>query len=173
MDWIRATSPACNCNNSRRIPTRQAYSDQSADTSHESTVPVDRETVEQWPALLTCAADREDHGTTGAYTAWPALAAEALCYIEGNCSCVDPTSRVASHTLGCIATAISRAFHTGLRSRSWPVLRPTHTKELLGKQTPCPNNILLPSSRTTTSLLSSPQTAGKYKSHGFDPYVVR
>ena len=100
MDWIRATSPACNCNNSRRIPTRQAYSDQSADTSHESTVPVDRETVEQWPALLTCAADREDHGTTGAYTAWPALAAEALCYIEGNCSCVDPTSRVASHTLG-------------------------------------------------------------------------
>lgn len=29
---------------------------------------------------------REDHGTTGAYTAWPALATEALCYIEGNCT---------------------------------------------------------------------------------------
>ena len=25
-------------------------------------------------------------GTTGAYTAWPALATEALCYVEGNCS---------------------------------------------------------------------------------------
>jgi hypothetical protein len=83
-DWIRATSPACNCNNSRRIPTPHDTSADSRSTNSGN----EQEKVE-WPGLLTCAADREDHGTTGAYTAWPALAAEALCYIEGNCSCVD------------------------------------------------------------------------------------
>ena len=180
MDWIRATSPACNCNNSRRIPTREAYSEKSAGTRREATD--SNETVENWPGLLTCAADREDHGTTGAYTAWPALAAEALCYIEGNCSCVDPTScvaacmwaiqtlhsRTALHTLGLHCYGDSRAVCTGRHSKSWPALRPTHTKEPLGKQTPCPNNSLLPSSRTTTSLLSSLQTAGKYKRIVFD-----
>lgn len=81
-DWIRATSPACNCNISRRILTRE----------HSSKVVYSGITNSEWPGLLTCAADREDHGTTGAYTAWPALAAEALCYIEGNCSCVDTHS---------------------------------------------------------------------------------
>jgi hypothetical protein len=42
--------------------------------------------TEAWPGIPTCHAAREDHGTTGAYTAWPALATEALCYIDGNCS---------------------------------------------------------------------------------------
>lgn len=72
-DWIRATSPACNCNHSF-VPGAEP------ETAAESSP------LGPWPGMVTCHADREDHGTTGAYTAWPALATEALCYIEGNCS---------------------------------------------------------------------------------------
>ena len=141
---------------------------------------IEQETVE-WPGLLTCAADREDHGTTGAYTAWPALAAEALCYIEGNCSCVDISSLVCcvcDSSLASITGPPSHACHlhycsdsrgfckAGPHSRSWGVMHPTHCKEPSDKQTPCPNKSLLRSSRTTMNLRSSPRTAGMYEQRG-------
>jgi len=77
VDWIRATSPACNCNNTHAVPDGHTSSSASASPSTSD---------DKWPALVTCKADREDHGTTGAYTAWPAAMVEGLCYIEGNCS---------------------------------------------------------------------------------------
>jgi len=39
-----------------------------------------------YPAYVTCAAGRPDHGSDGAYPAWPAFSMEALCYVDGNCS---------------------------------------------------------------------------------------
>eukprot|EP00040_Diaphanoeca_grandis_P021873 m.116789 g.116789 ORF g.116789 m.116789 type:complete len:861 (+) comp28539_c0_seq1:178-2760(+) len=69
-DWIRATSPRCNCSHSWMLPDPTVTFTNSI----------------EWPAISTCKAAREDHGSTGAYTAWPALAAEALCYLDGNCS---------------------------------------------------------------------------------------
>ena len=75
-DWVRATSPVCNCNHSWDVAVGGA-----------PPAPVPAPSADDpFPALVSCAADREDHGTTGAYTAWPALAAEALCYFDGNCS---------------------------------------------------------------------------------------
>jgi hypothetical protein len=84
---------------------------------------IEKETVEmiEWPGLLTCAADREDHGTTGAYTAWPALAAEALCYIEGNCSCVDIASLVC-----CVAVIYILARLPRASDPSWLQILGTH-----------------------------------------------
>jgi hypothetical protein len=85
-DWIRATSPACNCNNSRIIPDADADADATRAGAGGGVAAAGAGGAEAWPALVTCAANREDHGTTGAYTAWPALATEALCYLDGNCS---------------------------------------------------------------------------------------
>jgi hypothetical protein len=73
-DWIRATSPACNCNNSHSVSIGAGVDHHAGASAAAASGG-----VEEWPALLTCKADREDHGTTGAYSAWPALATEALC----------------------------------------------------------------------------------------------
>lgn len=80
-DWIRATSPACDCDHHYPVPTQPStvHINNSA-----AAIPITTER-DKWPGLVSCMADREDHGTTGAYSAWPALAAEALCYIEGDC----------------------------------------------------------------------------------------
>ena len=79
-DWIRATSPACNCSHTSAVPQKSPAGHALEEEED------DEEEEDEWPGLVTCKANREDHGTTGAYTAWPALATEALCYIEGNCS---------------------------------------------------------------------------------------
>ena len=79
-DWIRATSPACNCSNNYPVEDGTDSPQNSENRRNNSAG------KQQWPGLVTCEAAREDHGTTGAYTAWPGLAPEALCYIEGNCS---------------------------------------------------------------------------------------
>lgn len=84
QSWIRATSPACNCSNTWTVGQPQPPSDASG----------------SWPGLVTCQASREDHGTTGAYTAWPALAVEAMCYVDGNCTAaLDALSSFASNTV--------------------------------------------------------------------------
>lgn len=82
--WVRATSPLCNC--SRSYPVGEGPPPLHPDS-------------ERYPGLVTCKADREDHGTTGAYTAWPALAGEALCYVEGDCaSAIRFFASIASNT---------------------------------------------------------------------------
>eukprot|EP00040_Diaphanoeca_grandis_P030960 m.184217 g.184217 ORF g.184217 m.184217 type:complete len:635 (+) comp32181_c5_seq16:689-2593(+) len=89
-NWIRATSPKCNCSNIKTVPYRTSSStspsastvsaaSSSASSSSSSEEP-------SWPGFTTCQADRPDHGTTGAYPSWPAFATEALCYVDGNCS---------------------------------------------------------------------------------------
>ena len=75
-NWIRATSPYCNCSHTWEV---------AVGGTPPAPVPAPPADA-PYPALVTCKGDREDHGTTGAYTAWPAAAAEALCYIDGNCS---------------------------------------------------------------------------------------
>jgi len=88
-DWIRATSPACNCSNSYTVPDPADANATKATTANANATGVGAGAGGDdgpWPALVTCKADREDHGSTGAYTAWPALAAEALCYLDGNCT---------------------------------------------------------------------------------------
>eukprot|EP01047_Picozoa_sp_COSAG01_P077186 COSAG01_NODE_13811_length_1532_cov_1.205862_2_plen_347_part_01 len=83
VDWIRATSPQCNCSHSFAVPDDVMT---SGEWSAQAPRPSRGADDASWPGLVSCKANREDHGTTGAYSAWPALAAEALCYLEGNCS---------------------------------------------------------------------------------------
>jgi hypothetical protein len=91
-DWIRATSPACNCNNSHRVPPSPAAvagAGTKAEEERREGGQVQEQEQERergsrsgvggsagsdgpaWPGLLTCAADREDHGTTGANSRLP------------------------------------------------------------------------------------------------------
>jgi hypothetical protein len=86
-DWIRATSPQCDCSRSWPLPPAPPAppASVSVDAASGDAAPASGD-GEEYPAFETCSADREDHGTTGAYSAWPALAAEALCYVDGNCS---------------------------------------------------------------------------------------
>ena len=74
--WIRATSPRTNCNNSWEISSKTPL----------PPPPPPPLSKEPFPAFTTCAAGRPDHGSNGAYPSWPAFAAEALCYLDGNCS---------------------------------------------------------------------------------------
>tara|TARA_B110000208_G_C11778562_1_gene432975 strand:+ start:128 stop:2587 length:2460 start_codon:yes stop_codon:yes gene_type:complete len=89
-DWIRATSPACNCSNNYPVEdggrATGAQTDAHVSAEQAENSELGRSAGDAWPGLVSCAADREDHGTTGAYTAWPGFAGEALCYIEGNCT---------------------------------------------------------------------------------------
>lgn len=52
-DWIRATSPACNCNNSHPVPDTAAGLPETQLPSVEES-----NGGEEWPALTTCKADR-------------------------------------------------------------------------------------------------------------------
>lgn len=91
-DWIRATSPRCNCSHSFPVKKNPRSARPTATRGIRNGIDIPSVpsahvlSGDEWPGLMTCAANREDHGTTGAYSAWPALAAEALCYLDGNCS---------------------------------------------------------------------------------------
>lgn len=91
--WIRATSPRCNCSNTREVlvdtvtgkvkvgPSEQTTTAVSASASASAAGNGDNAS---YPAFVTCAAGRPDHGSNGAYPAWPAFATEALCYLQHN-----------------------------------------------------------------------------------------
>jgi hypothetical protein len=85
--WVRATSPECNCSVNATVPYPPlAAAAVAADTAAAAPAAPAAAAPKSYPAFTTCAADRPDHGSNGAYPSWPAFAVEALCYLDGNCS---------------------------------------------------------------------------------------